>query len=387
LRAIALISLLILPVQYCLAQQVEDNLQEVEQNIKNTDFLSYHSSYVSINPTVEDSIFKASATVWLKRVPADTIFGARFHLKGEDDHGTFDYFYDGQNSYEIRHEKKKVTIFYPHEYPNTPNNPAKARTTLLPFLELLIDNNLKTTLLDKKPKTDIQENARHDTWIITFDYPKNESDQQLIRTVEIDKSTSRISRISQKLKWRGSIFKTQITVNNYEQNESFISESIIMTRNYEQYSQKEFKRKPTNTVNPYTELLGKPAPKFSFESFSGVQLSLNQFKGKLVLLDFWESWCGYCLLVMPKLNALQRKYGENTLKVIGIVTENKQQIEKLIKANDLIYSNIYANKEILQDYKVSARPTYFLIDHNGRIVMVSTGDLEKIENKIMDLAN
>ena len=72
--------------------------------------------------------------------------------------------------------------------------------------------------------------------------------------------------------------------------------------------------------------------------------------------------------------------------MIGIVTENKKQIKKLIKANNLIYSNIYADKHILNDYHVSARPTYILIDQNGKIAMVSAGDLEKIENKIKYLA-
>lgn len=159
-----------------------------------------------------------------------------------------------------------------------------------------------------------------------------------------------------------------------------------MKETYKQYSQKEFTRNKTQTVDPYIELIGKAAPNFNFTSFSGIQLSLDQFKGKLILLDFWESWCGYCMLAMPKLNKLQRNYGESELKVIGIVTENKQQIEKLIKANNLIYSNIYADKDILNAYQVSARPTYILIDQNGKIATVSTGDLEKIENKIKDLA-
>lgn len=383
---ILLVSILIIPTQFSIAQQVEDVLQRIERNIQTIEFLSYHSSFVNINPTVEDSIFKASATIWLKRVPSDSIFGAHFHVRGKDKNSTFDYHYDGQNSYEIRHEDKQVTIFYPHKYPNTPNNPAKARTALSPFRELLIDENFKNTVLQNNPKTTIQENIERNTWIITLYYPKNEWDQELTKSFEIDKKTFLIKRIDQQVKWRGVTYKTEIDFSNYKQNVPSISENIKLKENYEQYSQKEFTRNKTQTVDPYIELIGKAAPNFNFTSFSGIQLSLDQFKGKLILLDFWESWCGYCMLAMPKLNKLQRNYGESELKVIGIVTENKQQIEKLIKANNLIYSNIYADKDILNDYHVSARPTYILIDQNGKIATVSTGDLEKIENKIKDLA-
>jgi len=117
---ILLVSILIIPTQFSIAQQVEDVLQRIERNIQTIEFLSYHSSFVNINPTVEDSIFKASATIWLKRVPSDSIFGAHFHVRGKDKNSTFDYHYDGQNSYEIRHEDKQVTIFYPHKLNYSP---------------------------------------------------------------------------------------------------------------------------------------------------------------------------------------------------------------------------------------------------------------------------
>ena len=385
LSLITFLLLLSLPVKYSFAQQIEEILQQVEQNIKNTNLLSYHSIYTSINPNVEDSISKVSVTVWLKRVPTDSIFGAYFHVEGKDGHGRFDYFYDKQNSYEIRHEDKKITIFYPHEYPNTPNNPAKARTALSPFNELLIDESFKNTILENHPNITIHQNANQTKWIVTLNYPENKYGQKTTKILAINKSTLQIDQIRQLTKWRGITYKTQINFSDYKQDDISISENIFMSKKYEGYSQEVFKRDSKNKVNLHKSLIGKPAPGFSFKSFSGNKLSLDQFKGKVVLLDFWESWCGYCMLAMPKLNKLQRNYGESELKVIGIVTENKQQIKKLIKNNKLIYPNIYADRNILSDYKVSGRPIYFLIDKNGNIAFVSSGDLEKIENKIKDL--
>lgn len=105
----------------------------------------------------------------------------------------------------------------------------------------------------------------------------------------------------------------------------------------------------------------------------------------MVLLDFWETWCGWCIVALPKINALYSEYQDKGLKVLGITTENKKQIRKLIDKNNLLYPNIYANISILKDYEVSARPTYYLIDQTGKIALITYGDLEKIKIKIDEL--
>lgn len=139
-------------------------------------------------------------------------------------------------------------------------------------------------------------------------------------------------------------------------------------------------------MNQPIHMLGNSAPEFTFSSFSGKEISLKKFKGKLVLLDFWETWCGYCIMAMPKLNRLQKEY-EKDISVIGVTTQNKERVEKLIKESDLVYSNIYADRRLLYEYKVSNRPTYVLVDRKGKIVTVTYGDLDKIEIKIKALLN
>ncbi len=366
------------------AQSAEDILAQVEQNNRNTTLISYKAEYKSINPTVNDSIFNASGTVWLKKMPADSIFGAYFHIKGEEESEKFDYLYDGQNSYEIRHEDKKITIFNPHEHPNTPNNPAKARTALTPFQEPLLDYELKTTILEDHSNVFINENQSK--WIITVAYPENQHGQEVTKSLEVDKNTFLIHRINQKVKWRGTTFSTQITLSNYQQDNSSIADEIYLSKSYEEYSKEEFRRETTGSMNPYENLIGKSAPAFTFTSFSGNEISLSQFKGKVVLLDFWESWCGYCIMAMPKLNKLQNRW-KDTLTIIGVVTENKQPVEKLIKTNGLIYPNIFANRDIIEAYNVSARPTYVLIDQAGKIITITTGNLDPIVSNIRQLVN
>jgi len=368
------------------AQEVEEVLDKVEENIESTNYLSFHSEYIDINPGVEDSIFKSSATVWLERVPTDSIFGAYFHLDGNDRGKHVEYFYDGQSSYEIRHASKKVTIFHPHEYPNNPNNPAKSRTALLAFKQLLINPNFKNSILEGHLNTSLKQNENGTKWIITVSYQTNDFGQEITKSLFIDKDTYLIDRINQTLIWNGKTSKTRYRFSNYKQNDSSISEKVFMSKNYNEYTQEVHQRGSDESTNAHAQLIGNSAPEFTFSSFSRKEISLKRFKGKLVLLDFWETWCGYCIMAMPKLNGLQEEY-KNDVNIIGVTTQNKEQVEKLIQKNDLGYANIYADRSILDDYKISNRPTYILIDQKGKIATVTYGDLEKIEAKIKTLLN
>ncbi len=121
-------------------------LEAIQDSIRATRSLSYQATYTNVNPNLEDSIYTTRARVWLIRVPNDSIFGCHFHVSGKDHYSAYEYYYDGQYSYEIRHDT--ITVFNPRQYPNTPSNPAKARTALLPFVHLIIDPNIVHTLLN-----------------------------------------------------------------------------------------------------------------------------------------------------------------------------------------------------------------------------------------------
>jgi len=104
-----------------------------------------------------------------------------------------------------------------------------------------------------------------------------------------------------------------------------------------------------------------------------------------VLLDFWETWCGHCIVTLPKINELYKKYQNKKFQILGITTENTKQIKKIIDSNNLLYTNLIADKSILDDYHVSNRPTYILINEEGKIILVTYGDLETIEKKIEEV--
>lgn len=233
------------------AQEIEKILDKVEAKIESTNYLSFQSEYIDIEPDVEDSVYKSSATIWLERVPADSIFGAYFHLDGNDQGEHVEYFYDGQSSYEIRHASKKVTIFHPHEYPNNPKNPAKARTALLAFKQLLINPNFKNSVLKGHLNTSIKENENSTRWIITVSYQRNDFGQEITKRLFIDKDTYLIDRVNQTLKWKGTTFKTRYRFSNYNRNDSSISEKVFMLKTYNEYTQEVHQRGSDESTNTH----------------------------------------------------------------------------------------------------------------------------------------
>lgn len=367
------------------SQDIKEILNILESTIHNTHNLQYHSLLRSVNPTRDDSVFTAVGAISLKKVSSDTIFGAHFHVRGKDRLGDYEYFYDGLYSYEIRHKDQKITIFDPYLYPNTPNNPAKARTALSPFVYLLIDDNISRMLMEDTVSIDLQIIDEEHLLHIMFSYKENEYGQKLERHLFIERDTYNLKRIYQNVFEMGENFTTDIELSNITRNDTAIESSIYMSESYDYYTKEFFQFPERATKSPFADLIGNKAPDFEHLSFAGQNISPKQFLGKIILLDFWETWCGYCILVMPRLNELYKKYGDDDFILIGITTENRDQVERLIRNNNLEYSNIFADPSILFDYKVVGRPVYVLINRFGYIDKITAGNLKEIEVRIDEL--
>jgi len=120
---------------------------------------------------------------------------------------------------------------------------------------------------------------------------------------------------------------------------------------------------------------GRLAPDFSLPDITGQTVSLEQYRGSVVLLDFWATWCGPCRMTIPLLTRLHEQYKDRGLVILGISVDDPQ----LIKDSDLVYYKKMAqidypllrfNQKVIEDYfsrEQMAIPTMFVIDRNGRI--------------------
>ena len=121
---------------------------------------------------------------------------------------------------------------------------------------------------------------------------------------------------------------------------------------------------------------GQVFPEFSpVVDLDGKPVSLADYRGKLVLLDFWATWCGPCIAEMPNIKAVYEKYHDKGFEIIGISLDTDEAtLRKFIKENQLPWRQVFDGKQwetrLVQQYGIRSIPAQFLIDREGRVISV-----------------
>lgn len=361
-------------------------LEKVKEAVASVKTLSYESEYRNFNSGLDDSLSVFKAKVWLKTVPADTIFGAHLHVAFDDGIGKSDYYYDGINAIDIWHQHKKkeldkqIKVIQPRLLGNGVNR-VQSRVSVLPYFNELIN----TKALEKWLSRDsivVQEDPSKKYWVLQW--PENSITQNFFATrqIFIDKESNLITAMHRKSTWNGTRMSSELFIKNIEVNKEGDDDRVSLKQSYPGYVTSYDMDATAPKAENEVILTGQKAGAFSFASFGGGPVSLTAPKGKLLLLDFWETWCGYCYLAMPRLKDLHQKYGAQGLEIVGIVTENRKGVQQVIDAQKFPYPTVYADEKLLQHYAVEGRPTYVVIDDTGTIVEHSVGSLDKVEKYI-----
>lgn len=136
--------------------------------------------------------------------------------------------------------------------------------------------------------------------------------------------------------------------------------------------------------------IGNPAPAISGATVSGDDFSLEQLKGKVVLLDFWGTWCGPCMDGMPNLKMLNKKY-KDELRIVGIASDREEAWRAGIKTHELDWIHLLDSKGdiALNNYNITGYPTKFILDRDGIIVFKEIGEnedseMEKVLQELLD---
>jgi peroxiredoxin len=124
-----------------------------------------------------------------------------------------------------------------------------------------------------------------------------------------------------------------------------------------------------STTNSAPNFVGQIATDFDVTDLNGKPLSLAQFQGKVVLLDFWATWCPPCIAEMPNVKRTYEKYKNQKFQIIGIsLDRGKAPLEAYIEKEGITWPQYYDNsRQISNMYQVQAIPSTFLIDADGII--------------------
>jgi len=103
---------------------------------------------------------------------------------------------------------------------------------------------------------------------------------------------------------------------------------------------------------------------------NGAELDLAQYRGKVVIVDFWASWCKPCRQSIPWLNQMRARYGERGLVIVGVnVDAVHKDAERFLRDVPIDFEVIFDPAgEIARDYELTGMPTSLLIDRSGKIV-------------------
>jgi thiol-disulfide isomerase/thioredoxin len=123
------------------------------------------------------------------------------------------------------------------------------------------------------------------------------------------------------------------------------------------------------------------APEFTLTSTDGKDIKISDYKGKIVILDFWATWCGPCRIGIPDLIELQKEYGKDIVVIgISLDDETKEAVVPFMKKIGINYPVLYGTFEVTQQYGgVEGIPTTFVINRNGEIVDKHVGLVPKSE--------
>ncbi|OJJ15436.1 hypothetical protein BKI52_39160 [marine bacterium AO1-C] len=134
--------------------------------------------------------------------------------------------------------------------------------------------------------------------------------------------------------------------------------------------------------------VGNQAPEWTLVNTAGKTINSQQLRGKVVVLDFWASWCNPCWQIMPMINALKKDYAQKNVKVLGVnVWENpKLDLKKYLKKKKLDQYEVWLDKDatVAKLFKIAYLPLIVVIDTQGKIAFLSNGRDAQLNKKLRE---
>lgn len=137
-----------------------------------------------------------------------------------------------------------------------------------------------------------------------------------------------------------------------------------------------FDEEDIEVKNQYDIEVGKLSPNFTLENLEGEEVSLEDYKGKIIMLNFWATWCPYCVKEMPDMNRLQEENDDLVVLAVNI-KEEKDKVKEYIEEGGYDFEVVLDTKaSVAETYLVGPLPTTYFIDKEGILIGGVPGMLE-----------
>lgn len=138
-------------------------------------------------------------------------------------------------------------------------------------------------------------------------------------------------------------------------------------------------------------VVGRPAADFTVTDLQGEKVSLSQFRGKVVIIDFWATWCPPCKASIPHLVDIYRRYNGKGVVILGILLEqsSSSHISRFVADMRINYPVLLGTQEIMETYKVRHIPVTIVVDKEGiireKLIGFSDVTMRRLEESIREL--
>ena len=348
-----------------LAQDASTIVQKYKTAIADIEIL--HCQVEQLDTFLTGTVWHHVGQLTLLRNQGDSLFG--FQYKASKDVGG-EALYDGLSEFQIDHEQQTYEL----------NTNPKSYILGSPGGQLVMPEMMNYQ--DPEVTPELSENDQY--FVLRYAYPDLEEYdvREREKKIFLDKATFLPAKV---IKRQVSLGKKQVVTR-------MVSSIQINRKEDQERFQKDFLSSYEMVVEDededvHEDLLNTQVKDFQLEIFSGEHISVRPKTGKLLLLDFWEVWCGPCVQSMPKVQALADKYGAEGLEVAGVLMDPNSQdsAEKLIDKKGIAFTQALGSKELRSYFRVYAIPQYVLIDQNGIIQQVYQGYDDAMEDHIKTL--
>ena len=146
-----------------------------------------------------------------------------------------------------------------------------------------------------------------------------------------------------------------------------------LARIHEQLGNVKLAEEYRQKTDPMSDLVGKVVPDFSATDLDGKPISLQQYRGKVTLLDFWGIWCGFCLAEMPNVKRVYDTYKDHGFDIIGVnLDTDETRLRNYLKENNIPWRQIFSGQKwespLVKQYHIRSIPAPWLIDKDGTLI-------------------